>query len=101
MEAEKIRNLGDEELEAQERQSAERLFRLRFQMKLGQTEGVKKLRDLRKDIARFKTIARERALGIGAGGVSLQAKASAQPAVKPARAATKAKPAASAKKGAR
>ena len=31
-------------------------------MKLGQTEGVKKLRELRKDIARIKTIAREREL---------------------------------------
>ena len=63
MEIEKIRNLNDEELVRQEKQSAEQLFRLRFQMKLGQNEGVKKLRDLRKDIARIKTIARQRALG--------------------------------------
>jgi large subunit ribosomal protein L29 len=68
METEKIRNLNDEELVRQEKQSAEQLFRLRFQMKLGQNEGVKKLRDLRKDVARIKTIARERALG----GSSLQ-----------------------------
>jgi large subunit ribosomal protein L29 len=113
MEAEKIRNLGDEELEAQERQSAERLFRLRFQMKLGQTEGVKKLRDLRKDIARFKTIARERALGIGDGARKPQIEAATEPAAtparpakkagkaKPARAAKKVKTAASVKKGAR
>ena len=40
-----------------------RLFRLRFQMKLGQTEGVKKLRELRKDVARINTIERERQLG--------------------------------------
>jgi len=112
MEAEKIRNLGDEELEAQERQSAERLFRLRFQMKLGQTEGVKKLRDLRKDVARFKTIARERALGIGDGARKPQIEAATGPAATPARpakkagkakpaAAKKTKTAASAKKGAR
>ena len=62
MEIEKIRNLNDEELDRQEKQSAEQLFRLRFQMKLGQNEGVKKLRDLRKDVARIKTIRRERAL---------------------------------------
>ena len=62
MEFEKIRNLNDDELKRQEQQTAEQLFRLRFQMKLGQNEGVKKLRDLRKDIARIKTIARERAL---------------------------------------
>jgi large subunit ribosomal protein L29 len=103
MEADKMRNLGDEELEAQERQSAERLFRLRFQMKLGQTEGVKKLRDLRKDIARFKTVARERALGIGGGAVKAQTEAPAQPADKPARAkkARMAKTQAPAEKGAR
>ena len=64
METEKIRNLNDDELQRQEKQSAEQLFRLRFQMKLGQNEGVKKLRDLRKDVARIKTIARERALGV-------------------------------------
>src|ERR1700678_4139609 len=64
METEKIRNLNDEELARQEKTTAEQLFRLRFQMKLGQTEGVKKLRELRKDIARIKTIARERELGV-------------------------------------
>jgi large subunit ribosomal protein L29 len=64
METEKIRNLSDGELVEQERQAAEQLFRLRFQMKLGQNEGVKKVRELRKDVARVKTIARERALGL-------------------------------------
>jgi large subunit ribosomal protein L29 len=62
MDSEKVRNLNDEELARQEKQAAEQLFRLRFQMKLGQHEGVKKLRDLRKDVARMKTIARERAI---------------------------------------
>jgi large subunit ribosomal protein L29 len=64
MEVEKIRNLSDEELALEGRKVAEQLFRLRFQMKLGQTEGVKKLRDLKKDVARINTIARERELGI-------------------------------------
>jgi large subunit ribosomal protein L29 len=64
METEKIRNLSDGELAEQERKSAEQLFRLRFQMKLGQNEGVKKIRDLRKDVARIKTITRERTLGL-------------------------------------
>lgn len=66
MEVDKIRNLGDDELALEERKAGEQLFRLRFQMKLGQTEGVKKLRDLRRDIARIKTIARERQLGLHA-----------------------------------
>jgi large subunit ribosomal protein L29 len=64
MEVEKIRNLSDEELALEGRKAAEQLFRLRFQMKLGQTEGAKKLRELKKDIARINTIGRERELGI-------------------------------------
>ena len=64
MELEKIRNLSDGELVTEEKKAAEQLFRLRFQMKLGQNEGVKKLRELRKDVARIKTIARERELGL-------------------------------------
>jgi large subunit ribosomal protein L29 len=64
MELAKIRNLSDEELAHQERTSAEQLFRLRFQVSMGQNDGVKKLRELRKEIAQIKTIARERELGI-------------------------------------
>ena len=63
MELEKIRNLSDDELAHQEKTSAEQLFRLRFQVAMGQNDGVKKLRQLRKEIAQIKTIARERALG--------------------------------------
>jgi len=64
MELAKIRNLSDDELAHQERTSAEQLFRLRFQVSMGQNDGVKKLRELRKEIAQIKTIARERELGI-------------------------------------
>jgi large subunit ribosomal protein L29 len=64
MELEKIRSLSDEELAHQEKTSAEQLFRLRFQVSLGQNDGVKKLRALRKEIAQIKTIARERELGV-------------------------------------
>jgi large subunit ribosomal protein L29 len=70
MEVEKIRNLSDEELALEGRKAAEQLFRLRFQMRLGQTEGVKKLRDLKKDVARISTIARERELGLHTTAVS-------------------------------
>ncbi len=66
MELAKIRSWSDEELKTQETQSSEQLFRIRFQAKLGQNEGIKKLRELRKDIARIQTIARERSLGIRA-----------------------------------
>ena len=72
MELTKIRNWSDDELKVQETQFSEQLFRIRFQAKLGQNEGVKKLRELRKDIARIKTVARERTLGIkGAAPVAV------------------------------
>jgi large subunit ribosomal protein L29 len=62
MEAEKIRNLTDAELQHQERELSDQLFRLKFQMRMGQTESLKKIRGLRRDIARVKTIARQREL---------------------------------------
>lgn len=95
MEVEKIRNLSEDELALEERKAGEQLFRLRFQMKLGQTEGVKKLRDLRRDIARIKTIARERQLGLHASAFSRAATEGGKPESsrpakkKPARAARK------------
>ena len=61
MKPEKIRNLTDAELQHQERELNDQLFRLKFQLNMGQTESLKKLRGLRKDIARVKTVARERA----------------------------------------
>ena len=64
MELTKIRSLSDEELLHQEKTSAEQLFRLRFQVSMGQHDGVKKLRELRKEIAQIKTVARERELGV-------------------------------------
>jgi large subunit ribosomal protein L29 len=74
MELTKIRNWSDDELKVEEVKASEQLFRIRFQAKLGQNEGAKKLRELRKDIARIKTVARERALGIhGAAPVAVSA----------------------------
>ncbi|MGA3344709.1 MAG: 50S ribosomal protein L29 [Terracidiphilus sp.] len=64
MELEKIRNLSDEELAHQEKVTSEQLFRIRFQVSLQPNEGVRKLQQLRKEIARIKTVARERQLGI-------------------------------------
>jgi large subunit ribosomal protein L29 len=62
MELEKIRNLSDEELVKQQATAAEQLFRIRFQKSLGNVEGLKKLRTLKLDIARIKTVARQRTL---------------------------------------
>ena len=77
MEAEKIRNTTDAELKHQERELNDQLFKLKFQMNMGQTESLKKIRGLRKDIARVKTILRERELGIGRNGAG-QKKAAEQ-----------------------
>ena len=60
MKAEKIKNLTDAELQHQERDLADQLFKLKFQLNMGQTESLKKIRGLRKDIARVKTIIGER-----------------------------------------
>jgi large subunit ribosomal protein L29 len=60
MKADKIRNLTNEELQHQERDLADQLFMLKFQLNMGQTESLKKIRGLRKDIARVKTLLGER-----------------------------------------
>ena len=60
MKADKIKNLTDAELQHQESDLADQLFKLKFQLNMGQTESLKKMRGLRKDIARVKTIMGER-----------------------------------------
>jgi large subunit ribosomal protein L29 len=65
MELNKIRNLSDDELKSEQAKAAEQIFRIRFQQGLGNTEGLKKLRTLKLDIARIKTVARERELAAG------------------------------------
>src|SRR6516225_5587019 len=99
MNAEKIRNLTEVELRHQERELADQLFKLKFQLKMGQTESLKKIRGLKKDIARIQTIQREKQL---AGGNGVKApKAMAPKAAAPvARVPTKAKKPATAKKAA-
>jgi large subunit ribosomal protein L29 len=58
---EKFRDMKPEELQLQEHELSEQVFRLRFQMSSGQAEGLKKLREARKDLARVKTLLREQA----------------------------------------
>jgi len=64
---EKFRQMGDRELEVQERELAEQVFRLRFQHATGQAESLKKLRIVRRDLARVKTLRRERELKVRDG----------------------------------
>lgn len=62
MNAQKLRDLDSSELLAQSTDIHEQLFRLRFQMSMGQTDGLKKYRDAKKDRARMLLILREREL---------------------------------------
>ncbi|OFW34582.1 MAG: 50S ribosomal protein L29 [Acidobacteria bacterium RIFCSPLOWO2_12_FULL_60_22] len=62
MKASKVRELTDQELEAEVRDIEGQIWKLRFQAATGQAEGLRKLRPLRKEIARAKTILREREL---------------------------------------
>jgi large subunit ribosomal protein L29 len=55
---EKYREMKPNELELEERELAEQIFRLRFQLSSGQSEGLKKLREAKKDLARVKTLLR-------------------------------------------
>jgi large subunit ribosomal protein L29 len=60
MNAQKVRDLDDNELRQQLHEMDEQLFRLQFQMNMGQMEGLKKARAMRKDRARVHTILRQR-----------------------------------------
>jgi len=68
MELDKIRACSDEELKAEEAKAGEQLFRIRFAKSLGKTEGIKNIKTLKGDIARIKTIARERQLAAAKAG---------------------------------
>jgi len=61
--AEKLRNLSSAELEHKQGELQDQLFRLKFQLRMGQTESLKKIRGLRRDVARVKTLVRGRVLG--------------------------------------
>ncbi|PYS02436.1 MAG: 50S ribosomal protein L29 [Acidobacteria bacterium] len=56
----KFRDLSADELQRQEGEMNEHMFKLRFQWAMGQTESLKKIRELRRDRARMLTILREK-----------------------------------------
>ena len=66
MKATEIRELSDEELNIKESELKDQLFKLKFQHALGQLENAVKLKTVRKDIARIKTILTEKSKGKGA-----------------------------------
>ena len=62
MKAQKVRDLDEQEIRNQLKDMDEQMFRLRFQMSMGQMDGLKKVRQMKKDRARMLTIQRERHL---------------------------------------
>jgi large subunit ribosomal protein L29 len=62
MKAHKVRDLDSQEIKQQLKEMDEQMFRLHFQMSMGQMEGLKKVRQMKKDRARIYTILREREL---------------------------------------
>ncbi|NMO02223.1 50S ribosomal protein L29 [Gordonia sp. TBRC 11910] len=65
--AAELRELGDTDLVARLKESKEELFNLRFQMATGQLDNNRRLRTVRREIARIYTVMRERELGLAAG----------------------------------
>jgi large subunit ribosomal protein L29 len=63
MKAAELRDLSDEELRGKLRELQEELFNLRFQLATGQIENVGRIRTVRRDIARLKTVQQQKALG--------------------------------------
>jgi len=59
---EDLRGQDDAELVGRDKEAREQLFRLKFQLAMGQTDGIKKYRALRKERARLLTVIREREL---------------------------------------
>ena len=88
MNAQKLRELDSSELTTQSTDIHEQLFRLRFQMSMGQTDGLKKYRDAKKDRARMLLILRERELDPAKAQAAADA-AAAKPAAKKKLSATK------------
>jgi large subunit ribosomal protein L29 len=60
MKAAELRDLGADELGARERDLSDQLFRMRIQKSMGQLEAPEKLRVVRRDLARVKTVLRQK-----------------------------------------
>jgi large subunit ribosomal protein L29 len=67
MKAEKMREWTTDEMRAKEREFSDQLFRLKFQLASGQSDVLQKIRVLRRDIARVKTLLRQNEMQAPAG----------------------------------
>jgi large subunit ribosomal protein L29 len=63
MKAAEVRNLGADELAVRERELTDQLFRMRIQKSMGQLEAPDKVRLVRRDLARVKTVLRQKRVG--------------------------------------
>jgi large subunit ribosomal protein L29 len=68
LKAKDIRDLSQDEMEQRLTETREELFNLRFQNATGQLDNYKRLKELRRDVARIKTILRQRELAEAEGG---------------------------------
>lgn len=66
MKANKMREMTNEELDVRERELKTELFNLRFQLATGQLNNPQRIKECKKDIARVKTLIRERELKVAA-----------------------------------
>ena len=60
MKAAELKDLGHDELGAKERELTDQLFRMRIQKAMGQLESPEKVRVVRRDLARVKTVLRQK-----------------------------------------
>jgi large subunit ribosomal protein L29 len=63
MKAAELRNLGADELGVKERELTDSLFRMRLQKSMGQLENPDKVRTVRRDLARVKTVLNQKRAG--------------------------------------
>jgi large subunit ribosomal protein L29 len=62
--AEQLRDLTDDELDSRLKDAKEELFNLRFQLATGQLDNPKRIKEIKKDIARIQTVRREREIEV-------------------------------------
>ena len=63
MKPQQVRDMSEDELRGREKELREQLFKLRFQKSIGQLDNGMKMREIRRDIARVKTVLREKQAG--------------------------------------
>jgi len=67
MKTQPVKDLDEHELKAKVHEIEEQMFRLKFQMSMGQTDGLKKIRNMKKDLARVYTELRAREMAAAKG----------------------------------